>query len=438
MAYDVEQTPSGLIVTPNIGPNGVTLSVGKGGYFAELETALQARDEMGHELLFGGLTGSITYTAGIDTRTITLSTPVTNEQNSHIGVRIGGSGPILRCSLIGNGTTTTLLRLFYPIHQTYSGVQIDIYKIKHVGLSIVPGSRIELPNSSSRTIPPFTTIFCPVHKGASIAHVAATSGGCFNFRFDHNEVWLRDLVLECACGNINSLMFNWSSGFPQTDVGFIGCHMSTQSQDLQYFSGGGLHGGFHLIGNHISGTYDAASSPVMARLFRMMNNVVIMDSRGDYDTGAGDGGEPTGVVFGANSGEASTYPSVMAMVRNNEFHIRGESGGLGEGVKAVAVEIRSPLPSQAVVDVSSNYIDVQKHGGSGSGSAAGLLVGAVPGTATPTIIARNNTIRSVHTGGATGIALSMTSGNSNYQIKRGGNLIIAGSLGSNTTAATLV
>lgn len=414
---------------------GLTFTVGANGQYSTLDAALTARAAISHTLLASG-TGTITYTASSDDRIITLTAAITNETAGMLGVRLNGAGPILRCSLVGAAATTTRISLFAPIDQTYTAVSVEVYKLNPVGICILPGERVELGSLSTRVIPAFTTIYCPVHLGASITYVGTESGVCFGANGTENEIWFKNLVIDSACGDISSIMFSWGNTNPLTDIGYIDCSMSTQSQDLVYFAGG-LRGAVHFLRNRIRGTYDAVCNPLISRHLNVVDNVIEMSSRGDIESATGDAGTPCGMALGNSTAYTGTYPAILTTVRGNKIVSQGVPGASGEGVYATCVEVRYRLPSQAVVDVDSNFLSANRRGGTvvdtTKGIAAALIVSStVAGADTPTIIARNNTINSVLTNSANGTAYSLHSTNAAYSIKRNGNRVINGTLGSNT------
>lgn len=419
-----------------------------GANFSTLADALAYRDTHGHTLL-GTYTGSITYVAGQDNRFITLTTQIPStiyKKRGDLGVRIGGAGnPIIRCNLSqDNGetdpellpTTTSLIRLFAPIAETFSGVQIDLYQLVPYGVMILPGQVIEI-ESASIVIPGHTTIYCPVMRGASITHVTGALAVVFGQRSDQNEIYFKNLVLSSSANSINN--FFWQLPFAGTgnsqtlcEYGIFDCDMETSAQDFLYAGNGTLPlGAITINRNRIRGTYDFIN-PVLSRKFDVFDNHVTM-----HGNGTPEGSNPAGLPVGQNNSEGYTYPQIQCNVRGNTFDSLGTILRSTELTRPVGVAVRQSMPSQSVVDVANNTFRIVRHSNdvvSSTERAIGVQVTA-SGTATPTILVRNNTFDVKHTGtGVMGTPNTMHSNNASYLIRRQGNYVVNGTLGSNTLA----
>lgn len=426
---------------PAFGANFLT--VGTGGRFSNLDDALIERATIGHILLAGGMTGSIAQTGLDDSRIIQLTgTPLSAllHLKGNVGVRIGGAGnPILMCTIV----SSSKIQLFAPIAAAFAGAQVDVYRIVPVGISILPGETISLGTSGSRTIPAFTTFSCPVPLGAAIFHEDTVAGNTFMLDATANAIYFKDLNIGDATHKINSIFLRLptsTAGNSQTlcEYGFKDCRIITASQDFVYAGQGSVPvGALRLHGNFIHGTYDIIN-PMTCRALDVLGNTFRMQSIGDFESGGGDSGEPTALVLGQGSGHV--YPHIRATIKNNIMDISGVPSTGGDGAKVSAIEIRSEIPSNAIVDIAGNEITCTKVGGTGVVSnAVGVRVSDnVVDPNTPTILVRSNTFDVRHTAGAAGTAYSMHSNNINYSIKRAGNFVKNGTLGSNTAAMAVV
>lgn len=434
--------PSGKYVDKH----GNILTVGANARFSTFDDALAYRDTVGHTLLAGGLTGTITYVAGEDRRVIITVESLTTLgifNTKMVGVRIGGPGnPILRCNVVGQYE----IQLLAPIAQTFSGAQIDLYQIKPFGIEILPGEVIELGNSSTRIIPAFTYIYCQVRHGATIYHYGSTAGIGFSGRSDQNECGFFNLVFGDASAKINNTL--WRLPAPTTancqaltDFYLQDCLVQTANQDFIYGSAGTApQGAMHLVNNHFSGSFDI-TNPILFRHLDVRGNTFSINSVGDFASGGGDGGEPTGLAIAAGWSDANiaalTYPQIVSTVRGNTFDITGIPDTAGEGAMPCGFEIRGVLPSQAAVVFDSNFVSCNKIGGADATSPAGAgfgvdLGGIFTSTKTPTIVVSNNVFDCKKTNSAAGTMYSMHSNVASYSIKRNGNRVINGTLGNNT------
>lgn len=429
-----------------------TLTVGESGAnFSRIADALAYRDTQGHTLL-GTYTGSITYTPGVDNRFISLTTQIPSsiyKAKGNLGVRIGGTGnPILRCNLTMDDpstdpwpSTTSKIRLFAPIQATFTGVQIDLYQLIPYGVMILPGNNIELSTATVGVgviIPAYTTIYCPVMRGASLFHDGVSGNReSFSKRNDQNEIYFRNLVLSDALNEINNFFWHLpeaSAANCQTlcEYGIYDCDMETAAQDFLY-AGNGTQplGAIHLHRNRIRGTYDFIN-PVLSRRFDVVDNLITM-----HGHGLSEGSNPTGMPIGQNGTEGYTYPNIEYNIRGNVFDIIGTTTQAGENTRPTGVSVRQSLPTQSVIDIASNKFRVIRVGGD-AGVSTDKTIGVqanAAGTANPKILVRNNTFDIRDTGGALGGATyTMHSNNAAYVIKRQGNVTINGTLGSNTAA----
>lgn len=426
-------------VGSGFGPN--TFTVGNGGQYATLSAALTARAALPNTLLVTTSTGSVTGTSSgsVDVRKITVTGdvlgPYLNLKN--IGVRIGGSGPIVRAYI----RSANEIQTRYPIPQDYSaGTQIDVYEIVPATILVTPGTVLD-ESGANLIIPAFTSI-TTIGKGA--ATIRKTGSGTVLFYTDptQNEISFSNLVLQDA---------RTTSGSRFWQIPGVGTHplsvmcdfylenniIDTASQDFVYVGLGAFGttdngGGLSVRDNSIRGRFDVIFFGNM-RYADISNNYISIQSLSEsLDTG-----NPTGVAFGGSLSDW-LYPSQAMSIRGNTMHIEARAQiGAGDASVAYGVEFRGGiLASPAKVSIKNNDITVSLL--NGTGNAAGVSVTGLNGAAAPYVEVMSNTFNV--TSSASGTAYMIDSALATTPLRRANNTAVPGSvtaIGLNAPALTM-
>lgn len=394
---------AGGVIVPTMGAKIIT--VGAGGQFETLAEAIAYRNTTyPHTLLLTStLTVSGTSSGTVPVHNFTLAAAIPNfsTRNSMLGIRVGGAAaPVIPCRML----SSTVGCLEYPFPADYAGAACEIVQPVTASIVLLPGTSLEL--TTSHTLPAYTTFGALIPGTATIAK----AGGSGDMVTDTtaNKIRFTGLTLLDRFNNINSILLAINQGYsanafvPLADFQIDNCNLITGANDLVYCTApGGI--GFTAFNNKCFGTYDVFKLGTHRRAHIYNNEITVEALR------AGDGEAATACVFGATGASAWDYPIQEHYFINNIVRCFTLASTFVDGwATATGVSIRAGVNTLNQFVISDNVFDLEtKTTTAFSGtpyygfSSSALVVGDVGlsiGAEAPTIVFKDNAVRSRATG----------------------------------------
>lgn len=421
-------------------------TIGRGGQFDDLQDAFKERGRLGHNKLMefvGSITGSVN--GSVDVRRITAASGTPLSKYLHkktIGVRINGSdNPIVYARIVANN----IVELMHPVPRDFSAVNIEVFEINHAAIVLLPGTVLNI-TERNLIIPAHTTICAAVPYTATINKEGGTgvSDVLFNVLGNQNEIHFRGLRLQDSRHAGGSRFWQLPTIANAQDAALNNlqlicnysvrdCKIDTTSQDFLYMGLGTfvtpqIGGALWVDGCEITGGgYDVIYATEARKISVTNNNFYLMSH-----SEAVDGGFPCSVVLGGGL-RSSVYLDQSLNVHGNTIDIRAYADGNDASLPA-AVDVRGPPNNNVKVFVKNNNIKIRKNSGTAMAAAVKVTTEGINSTAY--IEVSGNTIDVTNSG--TGGAFSLVSDNASTTIKRAGNNVINGTLGTNTVALVSV
>ena len=405
------------------------ITVGPGGMFQTFQAAVDYRNTLSHTLV-ETVTGSVTGTTSgtVEIRKITHAATSTNI-GKKLWAQVAGTGVLIQCER--PATTFTLSR--YPFKADFASQTVDLYTPKWATILFLPGYDELI--TANITLPSFTVFKSLVPYAAQLRFDSThwMVGG-----LDAQEFWFDGLrILGDFTNTITGkiLLFTADPGGAylreHANYGFFNCHIDGPHVDIIQWpmTASGLEGGLFVENCKVSGHYD---------LFRCANNREVFFNNNNiycYNNSYADS-EGCGIALGFLTASKTAYPLKVWQVLNNNIEVITEGDYPAYGVKVGVTDAGTPI--QAYSDtrtiIRGNTIKTLCLGSTENvAGVAQLYAGADADT--PYIAVTGNTFDVRNLG--TGTALWTNSAKAGMNIQRGGNHVINGTLGSNTTALTL-
>lgn len=399
--------------------------------FSNLADAVAYRNEFS-PVLVGSVTGSVSGTSSgtLERRRITHSA-YTALLGKKVWAKFNNGGVMAQVEM--SRSTFTLSR--YPFKADLSSVTFDLYEPQWRTILFLPGYDELI--SANITLPSFTVFKALVPRTAQIRF---TSTAYFVGSVSAQEFWFDGLRILGNFDNNNGgkiLYFDptaaASNNREHGNFGFFNCHIEGPHIDIVQWplnSGSGVEGGLFVEFCKIRGHYD---------LFRCANNREIYIKNNEiycYNDGLNDA-EGCGVALGFLTNAKAAYPLKTWQVLDNWIDVITEGTYPAYGVK-IGQSVGSGTAAQAFTDsrtiIRGNTIKVLSVGGTEEVAGISQLYDGAD-TDTPYIEVTHNSFDVRNEG--SGAAKWAHSGKAGMPILRGGNNVINGTLGSNTTALTL-
>lgn len=426
-----------------LGSNIIT--VGNGGRVSNIADAIVLRNEASHTLLTQ-TTGTATGTSSGAVPVYTITTPA-NALTAYrdvkaVGIRIGGSGPIVRAQITAGYTLVSR----YPLPADFTDAQIDVYALNHWSIALLPGTFLE-DATKHHILPAFTTLAALVPRTAGIIKTSGANSTLFYSDPTQNEIRVSGLHIidplrHPIAGSRFMVFPTTSDNANQVLCDFMvdDCDCDSATQDIFYVAqpnepGSDMFinsncGGLTFRGNRMRGRFDVVYLGGARRFEFSKNHVDIVST-----SVAQDSGNPTGVAYGFATTDWG-YCDQVHLITDNTIACHAV-GDADDGTYVYGVELRDGIaPSNMRLTVSGNRIKCRS--ASGIGEVSGLAVTTnISATGTPHIEFSGNTL-DISTGG-TATATLAASAKANVVIKRVNNTVVPGGVttyGANTAALT--